>query len=54
MVSPAKMAKPFELPVGLETRGGPKEPCITWGPGSLREGQSEAGRRGLVPTLLWV
>ena len=29
--SPAKTAEPIEMPFGLRTRGGLKEPCIRWG-----------------------
>ena len=34
----AKAAKLTEMPFGLWTGGGTKEPCFRWGPGSPREG----------------
>ena len=33
IVSPTKTAEPIEVPFGVWTRLGQKEPCIRWGPG---------------------
>ena len=44
-VSPGKKAKAIEMPFGqVQDSGGPKEPCIRWGPDPPWEGNFEGAK----------